>query len=353
MKIEKNLFGTCQQGAVDMYTMTVDSGMSVSIITLGGALVKLLAPNKEGKLADVIFGYDDLSSYLGGDGYHGALIGRVGNRICRGKYTLDGVDYQLFINNGLNSLHGGEVGFSHKIWDAKAEVVEDGCVLDLTYISPDGEENYPGTLTVNVRYKLSQDNALSLEYKATTDKKTIVNMTNHVYFNLGGYASGKVFDHVLWMDCDTFLPIDENLIPTGELRAVEGTPFDFTEAKTIGKDFDLSYEPMAYAGGYDHCMNFRAVDDVWASPRIRAYDPKSNREMVVYTDAPCVQFYSANFMKNPDYPFKGGYPQTVQNGFCLETQKMPDSINHKNFTDITLDVGEVYETKTVYKFLVD
>ena len=204
-----------------------------------------------------------------------------------------------------------------------------------------------------MRYKLSQDNALSIEYRATTDKKTIVNMTNHVYFNLGGFASGKVFDHLLWMDCESFIPTDENLIPTGEIRDVKGTPFDFNKEKTIGCDFDLSYEPMAIAGGYDHCMNFRAVDDVWAAPRIKARDPKTNREMVVYTDAPCVQFYSANFMKNPNYPFKGGYPQTTQNGFCLETQKMPDSINHENFTDITLDVGEVYETKTVYKFIVD
>lgn len=351
MNIEKRHFGTCPAGDVDIYTLTVDSGMSVDIITLGGTVVRLMAPDKSGNLADVVCGYDDLESYYEADGYLGALIGRVGNRIAKGKFTLDGVEYNLYVNNGENSLHGGRVGFSHKIWDAKAEIVSDGCVLDLAYVSADGEENYPGTLTVNVRYKLSQDNALSISYRATTDKKTIVNLTNHTYFNLGGFASGDVFAHEMQIDADTYIPVNENLIPTGEIVEVRGTVFDFNEMKPIGRDFDLTCEQMAIAGGYDHCLNFREVSDPLSKPRIRVYDPGSDREMVVFTDAPSVQFYSANFLSNERFPLKGGYPQQKQHAFCLETQKMPDSVNHDNFTDCTLSQGEVYQTDTVYKFI--
>lgn len=351
MNVEKRPFGKAYGNAVDMYTMTVDSGASVSIITFGGAINKLLVPDREGKLADIVCGYDDMSGYLGSDGYQGALIGRVANRIANGKFTLDGVEYDLYINNNKNHLHGGKVGFSHKIWDAEARVEEDGCVLDLYYTSPDGEESYPGTLKVKVSYKLSQDNALHITYRAETDKKTIINLTNHAYFNLGGYASGKIFDHELWLDADTFVVTDDEMIPTGEFASVEGTAFDFREPKTIGRDFDLSYRPLEVAGGYDHCINFVKREQPMSAPRMRAYDEKSGRVMEVYTTEPCAQFYSANFMKNPNYPFKGGYPQAAQNAFCLETQRMPDSVNHPNFTDCTLNAGEVYESTTIYKFL--
>ena len=351
MNIEKSYFGEAFGRSVDKYTLTVDSGMSVSIITLGGAIQKLLVPDREGKLADIVGGYDDLFDYVEGDGYQGALIGRFGNRICKGAFSLDGVDYKLFINNGPNHLHGGEYGFSHKVWDAEAGIEEDGCTLTLKYTSPDGEEGYPGTLKVTVTYKLSQDNALSIKYHATTDKKTVLNLTNHTYFNLGGFASGKIFDHELWIDADSFLETDETLIPTGRRVSVEGTAFDFRTPKTIGRDFDLSYEPLRLAGGYDHCMNFTERAEPMSAPRARAYEAKSGRVMEVYTDLPCVQFYSGNFLNDPDHDFKGGYPQGLQNMFCLETQKMPDSVNRPDFTDCTLDVGEVYETTTVYKFL--
>lgn len=352
MNIEKKLFGRTGGKDVHVYTMTVDSGMSVSILTLGGAIQKLLVPDRCGKLTDIVGGYDDIADYVEGDGYQGALIGRVGNRICKGKFTLDGVNYSLFINNGPNHLHGGEVGFSHKIWDASAAVVDDGCELTLTYLSPDGEEGYPGALSVSVKYKLSSDNALSISYRATTDKRTVVNLTNHSYFNLGGYASGKIFDHELWMDVESFLETDETLIPTGRMIDVKGTPFDFTVPKTIGLDFDLSYEPLRIAGGYDHCLNFVKRDDPLAKARARVWERKSGRVMEVYTDQPCVQFYTGNFLNNAEHPFKGGYPQGLQNMLCLETQKMPDSINHAGFTDCTLDVGEVYEHNTIYKFSV-
>lgn len=352
MNIEKKLFGTHNGRDVDVYTLTNDNGMSADIITFGGAIQKLMVPDRRGELCDVVGGYDNLRSYVEGDGYQGALVGRFGNRICKGKFTLDGVEYNLYCNNGENHLHGGKVGFSHKIWDAVASIEEDGCCLDLTYVSPDGEESYPGTLTVNVRYKLSQDNALSISYRATTDKKTVVNLTNHTYFNLGGYASGKVFDHIMQTDAESFVETDAGLIPTGNIIPVENTPFDFREPKAIGRDFDLSYEPMRLAGGYDHCMNFPHSDEPMAKPRVTVWEEKSGRVMEVYTDMPCVQFYSGNFLKNPDHPHKGGYPQATQNAFCLETQKMPDSVNHPHFTDCTLDVGEVYESTTVYKFSV-
>ena len=353
MNIEKRYFGSYDGRAVDLYSMTLDSGMSVDVITLGGAIVKLVAPNKAGKLDDVVLGFDSISSYLESDGYQGAIVGRVANRIARAEFTLDGEKYKLYPNDGENSLHGGKVGFSHRIWDAESYLEDDGCVLELRYVSPDGEEGYPGTLQVNVTYKLKNDNSISITYRAVSDKKTVINLSNHAYFNLGGYNSGKIFDHVMWIDADSYIPTDEFLIPTGEILPVKDTPFDFTVAKSIGRDFDLSFKPMALARGYDHCLNFRQADDPLSQPRIRVFDPRSEREMVVYTDAPCVQFYSANFMTNPDYPFKGGYPQQAQNAFCLETQKMPDSPNRENFTSVTLDAGEVYSTKTVYKFLVD
>lgn len=352
MNIEKKLFGTHNGHDVDVYTLTNDSGMSADIITLGGAIQKLMVPDRRGELCDIVGGYDNLRSYVEGDGYQGALVGRFGNRICKGKFTLDGKEYTLFCNNGENHLHGGKVGFSHKVWDAVASIEEDGCCLELSYTSPDGEEGYPGTLTVNVRYKLTKDNALSISYRATTDKKTILNLTNHSYFNLGGYASGKVFDHIMQIDAESFLETDAGLIPTGNIIPVENTPFDFREPKTIGRDFDLSFEPMRLAGGYDHCMNFVKRDKPMAKPRVTVWEEKSGRVMEVYTDMPCVQFYSGNFLNNPDHPHKSGYPQSLQNAFCLETQKMPDAINHDNFTDCTLDVGEVYESTTVFKFSV-
>ena len=350
MNIEKKYFGTTCDGDVDLYTMTVDSGMSVSIITFGGAIQKLLVPDRNGKLNDIVGGYDNLEDYITAGGYQGALIGRWGNRICNGKFSLDGKEYSLFVNNGKNHLHGGKVGFSHKMWDAEARVVDGGCELSLTYVSPDGEEGYPGTLTVNVVYKLSQDNALSLTYTATTDKKTVLNLTNHAYFNLGGYASGKIFDHEIWMDAESFLETDGTLIPTGRMIPVAKTAFDFSTPKTIGKNFDLSYEPLRLAGGFDHCINFVKREDPMASARVRVFEPHSGRIMEVYTDQPCVQFYTGNFLNNPDHPFKGGYPQEKQNMFCLETEKMPDSVNHENFTDCTLDVGETYVHRTIYKF---
>lgn len=350
--ITKHYFGSMENGReVYYYTLKNENGMTARICEFGGAIMEIRVPDKLGRMTDVVCGYDSLRDYALASGYQGALVGRVGNRIAKGKFNLDGTEYSLFCNNGENSLHGGKVGFSHKIWDVRAE---DGAEpkLILSLVSPDGDENYPGTLNVTVTYTLLAANALSIHYEATTDKRTPVNMTNHVYFNLGGYASGKVFDHVLQIDADAYLPTSEALIPTGEIRSVEGTPFDFREPKPIGKDFDLNDPDMKIAGGYDHCFCFVGGETKEPVLRIQAYEPNSGRLMQVFTNQPCVQFYSGNFLGKPEFPFKGGYPQNPQAAFCLETQKMNDAVNHENFTNVILNPGEKYEHTTIYQFSI-
>lgn len=352
MSIVKEFFGFLSDGrAVHRYLMKNQNGMAVAILDFGGAIQQLLVPDRNGVLADVVGGYDDISHYEFGDGYQGALIGRFGNRICRGELELDGEKHQLYINNGENHLHGGKVGFSHKIWEVtEADGLEPA--LKLHYVSPDGEENYPGTLDVTVTYTLKKTNALSIHYVATTDRKTVLNLTNHSYFNLGGFASGKIFDHILQLDADTYLATDDGLIPTGELVNVTGTPFDFRTPKAIGKDFADENRDLKIAGGYDHCFNFTGGERKTPIWRATLYDPKSGREMRVITDQPCVQCYTANFLNNPEHPFKGGYPQATQNAVCLETQHMPDSIHHADFTNTVLVPGEVYDYTTEYAFSV-
>ncbi len=350
--ITKFDFGKTPAGeSVSVYTMQNAAGMRASVSDLGGALTELRVPDRKGRFSDVVGGFDTPVDYFNDGSYSGMLIGRVGNRIAKGKFTLDGTEYSIFCNNGENALHGGRIGFSHKLWRVSPE---DGAEprLVLTLVSPNGDEGFPGTLTVKVTYTLRRDNALSIEYEATTDQKTIVNLTNHAYFNLGGYASGKILDHLLWMDADAYLPTNETLIPTGELRSVAGTPFDFRVAKPIGRDFDLSNRDMGLAGGYDHCLCFTGGATETPVKRVEAYDPASGRVMTVYTDQPCVQLYSANFLKNAEVPVKNGLPQVPQTGFCLETQKMPDSINHENFTNTVLNPGEVYRHTTIYAFSV-
>ena len=350
MSIEKKFFGKlCGGEEVYSYTLQNKSGMSVKILSYGGTVVELYAPDREGNIADLVGGYDSLDFYVGGDGYQGALIGRVGNRIAKGVFELEGVKYTLATNNGENHLHGGAVGFDSRVWSV-TEVDSDEPELELSYLSPDGEEGYPGNLSVVVTYKLTTDNALSIHYRATTDKKTVVNLTNHTYFNLAGYTHGTVLDHELYLDADSFLPTDEGLIPTGELRSVEGTPFDFRTPKTLGKDFRADDICLKLAGGYDHCLNFTGGETGRVERRAELYHPESGRVMEVYTDQPCVQLYTGNFLNNEKYPFKGGFAQRPQSFVCLETQHMPDSINHENFTDCTLSPGEVYDYTTVYKF---
>ncbi len=352
MSIEKYLFGTLADGReVYAYTLKNKNGMSVKILTYGGTIAELRVPDKNGCFSDVVGGYDCIESYVEGDGYQGALIGRFGNRINKGKFTLDGVKYDLFINNNDNHLHGGEFGFDSKVWDAEPIDGEEP-VLVLRTTSPDGEESYPGNLDVKVTYRLTNNNGLVLRYEATTDKATPINLTNHCYFNIGGYASGSVHSHELMLDADTFLPTDERLIPTGELKSVVGTAFDFRTPKPIGRDINTDCDEINFAGGYDHCFNFVGGETKEPVKRAELYDSVSGRVMSVYTNQPCVQFYTGNFLKNEKYPFKGGYRQCPQTFLCLETQHMPDSINHGNFTNCVLRPDEKYDYTTEYRFSV-
>ena len=352
MSIEKNLFGKMSDGTeVYAYTLNNANGMSVKILNYGGTVTELCVPDRNGCFTDIVGGYDCIDSYVGADGYQGALIGRFGNRINKGRFTLDGVDYSLFINDNENHLHGGERGFDKKIWDVE-EISSEEPALRLHILSPDGDEGYPGNLDVTVTYRLSNENGLSIRYEAFTDKATPVNLTNHCYFNIGGYASGDIYGHELMIDADTYLPTDEQLIPTGEFKSVDSTPFDFRAPKKIGQDIFADDIDIKLAGGYDHCFNFRDGETAVPIKRCEVYDEDSGRVMSVYTNQPCVQFYSGNFLKNEKYPFKGGYRQRPQTFMCLETQHMPDSINHSEFTDCVLRPNERYDYTTEYRFSV-
>lgn len=346
--ITRSIFGSVYGKPVYKYTLSNSNGMTADILTYGAIIQRLIVPGKDGRLADVVCGYDDLKSYIEGDGYQGAVVGRYANRIGNARFTLNGVEYNLFKNDNENSLHGGEHGLNQKLYAATVKDKENSVIL--ATVMEDMEEGYPGRVNLEVRYTLTDANELKINYRATTDKDTIINVTNHAYFNLSGFASGTVLNHTLTMDADTFLPTDDSLIPTGELRPVDGTPFDFRSEKALGADFYCDYAPLIQAGGYDHCMNF--VGGETKEPVLRATlkDYASGRVMKMYTDQPCVQLYTANFMKNPDYPFKGGFMQHAQNAVCLETQHMPDSINQNGFTDVVLSAGEEYNYTTVYAF---
>ncbi len=351
MSITKEFYGRLSDGTeVYRYTLINKNGMTMKVLNYGGVVTELWTPDRKGCFTDVIGGYDCLESYVGADGYQGALIGRFGNRIDQAKFTLDGKDYELYHTeaNG-NLLHGGDKGFNQKVFDVTV-IDADEPALVLHTVSPDGDEGFPGNLDLTVTYTLTNENGWKLNYKATTDKTTIVNLTNHAYFNLRGYAAGSIYPIKLQLDADTYLPIGETLIPTGELRSVEGTPFDFRTSKEIGKDIGADDKDLIIAGGYDHCFNFVGGATETPVKRGEAYDELTGRVLELYTSSPCVQFYSGNFIKNADYPFKGGYVQTPQILFCLETQFMPDSINKPHFTNCVLKPGEIYDYTTEYRF---
>ena len=349
MTVEKRVFGRLDDGReAETYTLANGAGMQVKITTYGGALMQIITPDREGKPADVICGYDTLADYCRADGYQGALIGRWGNRIGGARFTMDGEEYCVGANEGgINLLHGGFHGFNQKLWQAEAGENS----LTLHTFSPDGEEGFPGNLLVTVTYTLTEDNRLILDYRAETDRKTVVNLTNHAYFNLGGYASGPIFDHTLWLDADTYLETDETLIPTGRLVPVEDTPFDFRTPKALGRDIGADNRDLHMGGGYDHCFNLTGGASAEPILRGELYDPHSGRVMQIYTDRPCIQLYTGNVMTEP-VPFKGGYPQQRHHAVCLETQSMPDSMHHPHFTDGTLAPGEVFTSRTVYAFSV-
>lgn len=347
--INKEFFGKKPDGSeVYAYTLTNKSGASARILTMGGILANLYMPDRDGKLDDVIFGFDSVDDYLNGGGYQGALIGRYGNRIGSGRFTLNGVTYQLAQNdNGKNHLHGGNVGFNQKLWDAVPFETADSCGLILTLTSPDGEENYPGKLDVKVTYTLTDKNELKIHYEAESDADTIVNLTNHSYFNLGGYSSGNILDHTLWVDADSITEINGDLIATGKAYPVGGTPFDFRTPEKIGARIEADDPQIKFGGGYDH--NFNLNKGSTFAKAAELYDEKSGRVMSVYTDQPGVQIYTSNMM-NGDVKFKGGLAQIPRSAICLETQHAPDSPNRPEFPTTTLRAGEKYDTTTVYAF---
>ncbi|WP_231501295.1 aldose epimerase family protein [Hymenobacter swuensis] len=348
-----SVFGKLADGTeVQLYTLTNAHGLKATITTYGGTLTSLLVPDKDGKMGDVVLGFDDLAGYLAPvykqEGpYFGALIGRYGNRIAKGKFTLDGKQYSIPTNNAPNTLHGGKEGFDKKLWTAAPGTSAEGQTLTLTYQSKDGEEGYPGTLTVKVVYTLTEGDALRLDYTATTDKPTVLNLTNHSYFNLN-VASGKgILDHELTLNADRFTPVDNTLIPTGVLQPVQGTPMDFRQPHRIGER--IKQVPGAAPGGYDH--NWVLADTQRRSPEKAAtvYEPTTGRVMDVYTDQPGVQFYSSNFLKG-NLKGKGAVTYNQYAGLCLETQHFPDSPNRPSFPSTELKPGETFHSTTEYRF---
>ncbi len=348
--IKKRTFGKLPNGEeVHEYTMRNRKGMEVSVITYGGIIRTLLVPDKNGTMADVVLGYDDLQGYLNENPYFGALVGRYGNRIAKGRFTLDGEVYQLATNNIGNHLHGGLVGFDKVLWKTESLPVDKGVALQMTYLSQDMEEGYPGNLEVSVVYWLTDDNELSVAYQATTDKKTIVNLTSHSYFNLSGKQS-DILSHQLQLNAAKYLPVDETLIPL-EISPVSDTPFDFTNRKVIGQDIDQEHTQLKNGAGYDHCwvLNPSQTEMNLAATLI---DPGSGRKMEIYTTEPGIQFYSGNFLDGTITGKRGRVYQR-RYGLCLETQHFPDSPNRPDFPSTVLNPGEVYRTKTVHRFSVE
>ncbi|MCL4296866.1 MAG: galactose mutarotase [Anaerolineae bacterium] len=335
---------------MDIFTLTNKNGLSTKITNYGGIVMSLHVPDKAGHLGDVVLGFDDVEEYLKPHPYFGALIGRYGNRIADGKFTLEGKDYILAQNDGPNSLHGGLKGFDKVIWDAKPLDTPDGSALELTYLSQDGEEGYPGNLLVKVIYTLTQDDALRIDYTATTDETTVINLTHHSYFNLVGAGNGDILDHDLLLNAAHFTPIDETLIPTGEIKPVAGTPFDFTRPAKIGLRINQDDQQLKFGLGYDHNWALNSADGVLALAA-RVSEPGSGRIMEVWTTEPGIQFYSGNFLDGSNTG-KGGKVYQYRSGFCLETQHFPDSPNQPNFPSTTLKASQTYTSTTVYKFLV-
>lgn len=349
--ISKEAFGvTADSINVDSYTLKNSKGMEVSIITYGGIITSLKVPNKENKIEDVVLGYNTLVHYEKSSPFFGALIGRYGNRIAKGKFTLDGNEYQLATNNDPNHLHGGDKGFDKVVWNASEEKTDSTASLVLTYLSKDMEEGYPGNLKTKVTYTLDNNNVLDVLYEAATDKKTIVNLTQHSYFNLSGDFSKTILDHEITINADKFIPVDETLIPTGELKDVTNTPFDFRNAKVVGKDIEVENEQLKRGLGYDHCWVLNNQNEGMRLAST-AYNPESGRLLEIFTNEPGIQFYTGNFLDGT-LPSKQGGTYAFRTGFCLETQHYPDSPNQKDFPSVVLNPGEKYETKTSFKFSV-
>jgi aldose 1-epimerase len=350
MQVKKESFGRMADGqSVEIYTLTNSHGAEARITNYGGIVVSLKMPDRSGALDDVVLGFNTLDGYLKAPTvYFGALIGRYGNRIAKGRFTLNGKEYKLATNNNENHLHGGIRGFDKVLWVAKPLSANAGAALELTYLSKDGEEGYPGNLSVRVVYTLTDANELKIDYMATTDRDTVVNLTHHSYFNLAGEGNGDILQHEVQIEADQFTPVDAGLIPTGELRKVAGTPFDFTQPTVIGARINADDEQMKFGNGYDHNWVLRGTMGQLRQAA-RVTEAKSGRVMEVWTTEPGIQFYSGNFLDGT-LTGKRGKIYQQRFGLCLETQHFPDSPNKPNFPSTVLRKGGRYETHTVYKF---
>lgn len=353
--INKKEFGKLKDGRkADLYTLENENGMRVEITNYGGVIVRLFVPDRDGNLEDVVLGYDNLEQYFDDPNYFGALIGRYGNRIDEGKFKLDGNTYQLEVNEKPAGhpccLHGGKKGFNSQLWTAKEAVIDGQKALKLTHLSEDGEGGFPGNLKAVVYYTLSEDNKLRVEYRAETDQPTVINLTQHSYFNLKGHGEGQIEDHLLYINADHFTPVNEGMIPTGEIREVEATPFDFSAIGEIAKDINTENKQLKFTGGYDHnwVLN-KDKEEKNLELAARVIETHSGRQLEVYTTEPGIQFYSGNGIDS-NGPGKEEKKYSKRGALCLETQHYPDSPNHDNFPSTVLRPGEKYRTVTEFNF---
>ena len=349
--ITKAPFGKTKDGqSVDIYTLRNTNGMEARITNYGGIVVSLTAPDLANKFADVVLGYNSLDDYMNPPfPYFGAIIGRYGNRIAKGRFTLNGHEYKLAVNNGENHLHGGIIGFDKVVWTANELKSPAGPALALTYVSKDGEEGYPGNLRVRVVYTLTNKNELKIDYTASTDKDTVINLTHHSYFNLAGEGNGDILNHLVMLKANRFVPTDPGSIPTGELKNVAGTPFDFRSGNTIGLRINQDDQQLKFGNGYDHTWVINGRNGLLRQAA-SVYEPTTGRVMEVWTTEPGVQFYTGNFLDG-SRPGKSGKPYPRRSGFCLETQHYPDSPNRPNFPTTTLRKGATYRSTTIYRFV--
>jgi aldose 1-epimerase len=350
-EIKKDKFGNINGKEIDIYTLTNKNNLEAKIINYGAILVSLIVPDRDGNFRDVVTGFNSLDGYTNDKSFFGATVGRYGNRIAKGKFKLEGIEYQLTINDGENHLHGGTSGFYKAVWNAEPLESPRGPSLKLTLVNPDGDEGYPGTVTMSLRYTLTNDNELEIKYEGTTDKPTVMNPTHHSYFNLSGDFNNTILDHELLIDADSITPVDKTLIPTGEIISVENTPMDFRKSTSIGLHINDDYEQLKYGKGYDHNW----VLNNYSKGRVRKvaslYDSKSGTMMEVITDQPGLQFYSGNFL-NGTISGKDKVTYKYRSALCLEAQHYPDSPNKPNFPSVILRPEEIYKQTTIYKFLV-
>lgn len=346
---ESRSFGQINPGTpVNLYRLANCNGMEVDITNYGAAIVALRVADRHGKPADIVLGYNSLEEYIKGTYYFGCIVGRYANRIARGCFHIEKKQYLVARNETRNHLHGGVRGFDKVPWETMA-TDDDKHELQFSYLSKDGEEGYPGNLWVTVAYQITKNNELRIDYRATTDQPTILNLTNHAYFNLAGAGSADILEHELYLNADRFTPVSKHLIPTGELRPVAGTPMDFTRCTRIGARIDQDHQQLSVGQGYDHNWVLNTGGGLF-EPAARVYDPESGRIMEVFTTQPGLQFYSGNFLNN--IKGKNGERYAYRSGFCLETQHFPDSPNHPHFPSTLLEPGSVYAQTTIYRFSV-